>query len=409
MPEPSEVIWTLARAGVVAFSGLAAAVAVTAVELNRLPDDERPTLAAALWPSNPDGIQDNAMREIGLAAARGGTVPDDARKAMRRLARLAPLRPDPYLVEATIAATGGDGDKAERLFKNAAARDPRSVLAHFSLADRYLRTNRLHDGLEEISVLGQLVPSATVSLAGPLATYARQPGTAPALQGFFARSPWMAAPVLGELAKDPAQAGRAISLGQGLPAKAEKGWQQVVIQTLIDAHDYGRAQAAWRKFAGVGPYNGLYNPGFAAASTPPPFNWAPLDGNAALVEPSPGGGLKLVYYGRQDTLITRQLLVLAPGHYVLAMAVGAGPISTAVTTSTDPSGGVAWQVSCADGGAVLGSLPLRAAAPGRATLAFSVPPTCRSEWLSLRGTAGGFGEAVALTISEMSLRPSDAQ
>ena len=204
---------SILRGAVVGLAGLGAAVAVSAIELNRLPDGERPALAARLWSNAPDARRDQAMRDIGLAAARGGTVPDSAVRTMHWLARSEPLRAEPYLVEATVAVTAGDGARAERLFANAAERDPRSVLAHISLADRYLRTGRLTDGLAEISILARLVPGAATNLAGPIAAYARQPGTVPVLRAFFVRSPQLASPVLTELAKDPTATELAIRSG----------------------------------------------------------------------------------------------------------------------------------------------------------------------------------------------------
>lgn len=400
------------RGTLVAFLALAAMMGVAAIELNRLPDGQRPALAAILWPRHPDAVRDQAMRDIGLAAARSGIVPASARQSMQRLAQAEPLRVPPYLVEATVAATAGDGARAERLFATAAARNPRSVLAHFSLADRYLRTNRLTEGLAEISIMARLVPGATSSLAAPIAAYARQPGTSPALTQFFAHSPELAPLVLNELAKDPMQADRAIALGEGLPGSGDRRWQQTLIQTLIDNRQYPRALATWRKLAGVAPFVGLYNPQFVAAKAPPPFNWTPFNGSGALAEPAPGGGLKLIYYGRDEIVVTRQLLVLAPGRYTLAMRLGGGPVKTAprpdADAGADADEGLAWQVTCAEGGAVLGTLPLRAGMAGRAALGFAVPGSCRAQWLTLRGTAGQFGEPVALTVSALTLRPGQA-
>lgn len=401
--EPPSADTPVLRGAVVSLAGLCAAVAVVAIELNRLPDGERPAVAAQLWPNAPDARRDQAMRDIGLAAARLGTVPEDAVRTMHWLARSEPLRAEPFLVEATVAATAGDGVRAEQLFANAAARDPRSVLAHFSLADRYLRTGRLVAGLAEISIMAQLVPSATNSLAGPIAVYARQPTAEHALRQFFARTPSLAPLVLGELAKDPTQADRVIAFGEALPPSGDKGWQLTLVQTLIDKHQYPRALATWRRLAGVASFAGLYNPQFAAISAPPPFNWAPFEGSGALAEPAPGGGLKLVYYGRADVVVTRQLLVLAPGRYTLAMELGSGPVSTADAANPDPSSGLAWQIGCADGGAVLGTLPLRSGAQSRASLTFAVPAGCGAQWLSLRGTAGAFGDPVAVTVSGLTL------
>ena len=405
MAEPAGGRVAPIRILVVAGVAFAAMIGVVAIGLNRLPASQRPALATMLWPTHPDAVRDEAMRDIGLAAAGGADVPAGARRAMLQLAQAEPLRVHPYLVEATVAATAGAGARAERLFATAAKRDPRAPLAHLALADRYLRTNRLTEGLAEISILARLFPGATDSLVGPIAAYARQPGTAPVIKQFFGRSPSLAPLVLAEMAKDPLQADRVIALGEGLAQSDARQWQQQVVQTLVDNRQYARALAAWRKLMGVARFVGIYNPQFAADGAPPPFNWAPFNGSGALAEPAPGGGLKIVYYGREDIVVTRQLLVLDPGRHTLAMQLGDGPMTTAPRPDGAAAEGLSWQVTCADGGAVLDTMPLRRGATGRTALRFVVPATCRAQWLTLRGTAGQFGEPVALTVSALTLRP----
>lgn len=390
------------RRVLVTVAALVVASGVTAVELNRLPFGDRPSVAQALWPSYPDALRDEAMQAIGLAAARGGSVPDQARIDMHRAARLAPVRADPFVVEATIAATAGDGARAERLFTEAAARDPRSILAQYSLADRALRTNRLDDALSHLAILVRLVPNAAAGLAAPLAVYAQQPGAAPALRRFLARSPDMALPLLNQLARDPAQADRAIALADGLPSFIDRSWQANLVNTLVDHGEAAHAQRAWRRLNGIAPYSGLYNPQFRTDAAPPPFSWSPGEGNAALVEPAPGGGLKLLYYGREDALITRQLLVLTPGRYRLAMRVTAGAPTSTASASADPAAGLRWNVHCGNGGLSLGELPIGQRSQPVSML-FDVPATCATQWIELTGKSSGFGAPVALTLSGLSL------
>ena len=397
---PAGQLWP--RRVVVAIVAAAGIAGVGAIELNRLPFSDRPAFALAAWPSNPDTLRDRSMQAIGLAAAQGGTVPDSARRDMHRVARLSPLSADPFAVEATIAATEGDGAKAERLFAETAARDPRSVLAQYSLADRALRTNRLDEALTHLAILVRLVPNAAAGLAGPLALYARQPGAAPTLRHFLARSPGMALPLLNELARDPAQADRAIALARSLPFAVERDWQANLIQTLLGHGEAAHAQAAWRAMNQVEPYSGLYNPQFRTDSAPAPFNWSATEGNAALVEPAPGGGLKLLYYGREDALITRQLLVLAPGRYRLAMRVAAAPGGPPGDANADSASSVRWRVTCGDGGGGLGELPINPSSRQQ-SLRFDVPATCRSQWLELSGKSSGFGAPVTLTVNDLAV------
>ena len=132
-----------------------------------------------------------------------------------------------------------------------------------------------------------------------------------------------------------------------------------------------------------------------------------LEGSGASVDDVSGGGLKLIYYGREDAVIRRQLLVLPAGRYTFGVDVNPAPTGTAGGNSS-PSTGLVWQVACADGGALLGSLPLNGGTARRVSLTFAVPAGCPAQWLSLRGMAGEFGEPIALTVSGLSLAPGQA-
>ena len=99
------------------------------------------------YSGHPDALSNRAMAQIGTAAARGEAMPPTARQGLAAVVRKAPLSPDPFLVEGTIAQMANDPARAERLFLAARLRNPRSQGARYFLADRYFHTGRIQPGL----------------------------------------------------------------------------------------------------------------------------------------------------------------------------------------------------------------------------------------------------------------------
>src|SRR5690606_14285699 len=104
----------------------------------------------------PSVLTDSALLEIAAAASSGQPVPQGTAEKVRHLARRAPLSPDPFLIEAALAATAGRDRAVEPLLLGARERDPRSRGARFLLAERYLRSGRVAAGLVEMHSLIRL-------------------------------------------------------------------------------------------------------------------------------------------------------------------------------------------------------------------------------------------------------------
>lgn len=386
-----------ARALVVLF--LAVLVAVGAIRaMTFVAPSTHPLRALApAFGSHPDALVNRAMVEIGTAAARGGNVPPSARQAIARAARKAPLAPDPFLVEGTIAEMAGDGSRAERLFLAARTRNPRSPAARYFLADRFLKTNRILPGLVETGALARLSERASQPLIPALAAYAKTPGGIAELRRFFKLSPGTRDSTLWLLSEDPRNAPLVLALApEPLRGAAPAGWHGRLIQSLITAGDYAGAESLWSRIAGVANRGLLYNPQFRETSAPPPFNWQLTSGTSGVAEASGSGGLDVIYYGRAEVTLATQLLRLAPGRYRLAMRVE-GP---------SRASGLAWTILCVPANAQLFQLPLGVFGKGVIAGAFAVPAAgCAAQSIELRGRPGDVSETAQLTIFDLKLEP----
>ena len=350
-----------------------------------------------MFPGHVDALVDGAMRQIGTSAARGGSMPQSAHQAILRAARKAPLAPEPFLVEGTIAQIAGDGPRAETLFVAARMRDPRAPAARYFLAERYLRTNRIAAGLNEMAALARLSEKASEPLAPALAAYARTPGAVPQLRQFFRDLPVNRAVTLNILAQDPANAELVLALAPPLPLRQSPppNWPISLVSALVTAGNYAAAEDVWRRINGIRNRGLLYDPQFRDRSAAPPFNWQLTSGSAGVAEASGGGGLSIIYYGRVDIALANQLLRLPPGAYRLSMRV---------ETPTSASG-LAWTIACGTGGKQqLLALPLTIARKGVLGATFTVPTAdCAAQWIELHGRAGESAETAQLTISDLKL------
>lgn len=365
---------------------LALQVVRTAAVADRM---ARPGLAAALWPSHPIVLTDRALLAIAKAAASGRGVPDDAQADLQRVARVAPLSPDPFLVWAAIAANEGRAAQSERLLLTARGRDPRSRGTRYLLAERYLATGRVAAGLMEMHALVGLQAAGAEALRSALVAYAGSPGAIPQLRAFFRRYPGTEAGILNVLATDPANAELVLALASTVRAP-QPDWRVSLLNALVTGKQYARAYAMWTRVTGERPDRGLYNPVFASSPAPPPFNWHFPQSADGVAEPDGKGGLSLLYYGRAKVVLALQLLVLPPGGYRLAMRV----------EGNGDGGLLRWTLRCADADKYVAQIPVRS---GAIAGAFVVPEGCAAQWLELEGIPAESPRTVELTVRELRL------
>lgn len=332
-------------------------------------------LANRLAPLSPNTLISAGMAEVGRAAATGRDPANETLARFRNAAAIAPLRPEPFLVEGALSERKGDLRKAHALLSEARWRNPRSTAALYLLADVALRENRIVDGLSEMAILAKLVPGATVQLIPSLAEFARTPGARDELAKVLKSNPNLREPLLDTLAADPANANLVLALaGNDLRTSNDESriWQSRLLQGFIDKREYDRAYNLWRIFAGMPESAGylLFNGDFKDMSAPPPFNWTYNSGSAGFAEID-HGRLRVIYYGREDFTLASQMLLLSPGTYRFG----------AHTSGPAADGALTWSITCGPPSETLMEIPI-----GRGGMTqFTVPPNCRAQTLALTG------------------------
>lgn len=355
-----------------------------------------PAKAAAVWSGHPAVIFAAGLDEVGRMAAAGKPVNNATVDRLLAASIKAPLAPEPFLVRGVQAQVAGDQALAERAFLEARRRDPRSVAAHYFLADIYVRTGQTRRGLGEITALARLVPQSLQGVAPHLAAFARSPGGAAEAKAMLRNHPELEPLLLDALASDAANDRLIMYLWNGGEGESARGWQERLLNSLVAAGRYGEARTAWLRFSPRSPQAGeLVDPGFVAHALPP-FGWTLSSGPAGLAEPEGGGRLHILYYGRDDIILASQMLMLKPGSYRLSMRVGG--VSPAAKS-------LAWAIRCLPSSNELAVIGLANAGKGGAlTATFAVPPSgCAAQRFELRGTAPELPEQADVTIAELRL------
>lgn len=366
--------------------------------------DTQPARAAAVWPGHPLVQLKIGFDEIGVASAKGQAATPAQVDRLQRAALLAPLMPEPYMVRGIAAGLAGDQGFAGRAFAAAIRRDPRSVPAHYFMAEHQLRAGDSGAGLAEIAALSRLVPlNQGKPIWVMLAAYAQTPGAAPGVKAMLRNYPDLETGLLGTLASDPANANLVLYLSNGDvgdPA-AIASWRSSLIGALVTAGQYDRAYRVWRRLAKVDAQQSLlFNPTFAALAAPPPFNWTLVSGATGLAEPQ-NDGLHLLYYGRDNMTLASQLLRLAPGRYTLSFR-----ISVAEGAATP----LAWTLTCLPGQQSILTINLGHAAKAKgAASRFVVPAGCPAQQLELKGVAPEFPETVDVALTGLAVTREEGQ
>ena len=115
-----------------------------------------------------------------------------------------------------------------------------------------------------------------------------------------------------------------------------------------------------------------------------------------MAEPAPGGGLHVLFYGREEAVLASQLLLLKPGRYRLRYDVRGAPPGEAP---------LSWAVNCLPANSRLAEAPLVSGSE----LAFAVPAGCRAQELQLRGAIADVPANLDLTIGQLELVREDAR
>jgi hypothetical protein len=360
--------------------------------------DGSPDWAARIWPGHPIAETSLAMTEIGRAARQRKPVSPTVFKMVDDAAVKAPLAPEPFLVRGVQAQLAGKTPLAIEAFTAASLRDPRSLPAHYFLADTLFRSGDTRRGLDEVAILARLAPGGLTSVAPYVAAYAKDPRTWPQLRQLFRSKPELEEAGLTALATDPANVDTIMALADQQHRGPTATWVPVLVSSLVAAQEYAKARDVWAttshaQFGGL-----IYDSNFTHSDAPPPFNWVLMSSTVGLAERLPAGGLHVIFYGHDDGLLARQLLVLAPGQYRVSMSVNG---------NSGDSHALNWSVRCDGSQAPLAAMPLDVAATR--PWSFAVPQGCPAQWLELSGVSSDVShqsEAIIRSISVVAEPPN---
>ncbi len=355
----------------------------------------QPAKAAAIWPGHPEVILTTGLQEVGRQAAAGHSVDRALIGELLSAATKSPLAPEPYLVRGVQAQLAGNQPLATRAFLEARRLDPRSVAARYFLADHFLRAGQSQQGLAEISALVRLVPQSLDSIAPYLAAYARAPGGAPEVKAMLRNHPQLEPLLFNRLAADASNEPLLLFLWSGRSGDKDRAWQARLLNALIDAGRYAQAQKAWARFSPNSQRQpALIDPKFDPRELPP-FGWTFAAGPAGVAEPEEAGRLHVIYYGRDNVVLAKQLLMAKPGAYRLSMRVS--------NVSSVPAA-LSWTVRCLPSSSEIANVGVAGANNGELAARFNVPSDgCVAQQLELTGTAPELADQVDLTFSHLRL------
>lgn len=358
--------------------------------------ERSPDAAARIWPTHPAAEISLGMTEIGRAARLRKPLPPTLFAMINDAALKAPLAPEPFLVRGVQAQLAGNAPLAVGAFAAAARRDPRSLPAHYFLADTLFRSGHTSPALKEIGVLARLAPGGVASLAPYLAAYAKDPRTWPQLREIFGSTPELEDAALTVIAADPANVGTVMALADEQHRGKNAIWLPTLVNSLVAAGQYAKAHEVWESISNARTAPGalLYDPRFVEPNAPPPFNWVLTSSPVGLAERRPGGGLHVIFYGREDGPLARQLLVLSPGRYRISISLGG---------NAGDAQGLTWSVRCDKSDTALAALPLGITASRQ--LSFAVPAGCAAQWMELSGISSDVSHQSDVTIKSVNLVP----
>jgi hypothetical protein len=390
----------VAARGVIA--GLVAVMLAVVVVRNAAVDalyEARPDAAARVWPRHPAIEASRTMIGIARAAAARRAVDPNVFLDMVDAARKAPLMPEPFLVRGVQAQVAGKPDVAEQAFRAAEQRDPRSLPAHYFLAEQYFRSGNASRGLAEVAMLVNLAPNGVGSAAPFVASYARDRTHWPSLRSIFRRNPAVEDATLIALAADPANTEIVRALASPDRTTAASPWLPVLLGSLTTAGQYGRAKAVWSWAARVGSDASalLFDADFSRPKLPPPFNWALTSSTVGLAERQPGSRLHVMFYGQEDGVLARQLLVLPAGAYRMSLRLVGDPAQVRA---------ISWSLKCANAQEAAAAVRLDVAAARG--WAFNVPANCPAQWLELSGRSSDLSQESDFAITGLRLEPARA-
>lgn len=314
---------------------------------------------------------------------------DRVRDALRE----APLSARGFAILGGLAISTGEADNADTYMAQAVKLSLRERRAAGWLLGRRFESGNYLEALRYADLLARTTPARMSAFAPFLGRLAETPASAQAFADVIKDNPpWRQAffqSLKGNIgdARTPLSLLLMLKNTESPPTREElKSYTAL----LIDHGMFDLAQNAWLQFLPdeqLSTAGFIFNGGFDFPLSESPFDWAPGRSKGLLVdrisraEKSGDPALQIEFGGgRIDTVLVRQLTLLAPGAYVFA-GIARNEIKA--------RRGVKWRMVCAGAnGAELASLviPTRPHAQDWAAfeLGVTVPfDNCRAQWLQL--------------------------
>lgn len=272
-----------------------------------------------------------------------------AAEAAARLLQRDPLAPGALSLYGAVAARRGETERAERMFRVAAAHLSVDLVAHGALYDRALGSRDGAAALAELDILLRARPMLAPQIAGSVGSLlALGPSVEQGLADLLARAPPWRLALLDQLATSIEDAGALARLhgllrARGAPPSVVE--TRALLERLLRERAVDQAYLAWLDWLPqdrLGALGLLYNGRFDIPLTDLPFDWqiTPVRGAAAKVAQADGEAvLKVEFF---DTRVAfrhvRHLLTLPAGHYAFTGLAAADNLET--------DRGLRWRIAC---------------------------------------------------------------
>lgn len=354
--------------------------------IGRAPPDHPLAAFHMVAVGHPRPATERVMLAAAKAAEASRPLDESAMVTVRSIARHQPLSPVPFLIEGARAELAGQLDLAVRRYEAARRRDPRSGPTRLVLAQAYARQGDAVGSILELEAATRLQPGSRLTVVPAIAEMAKHPHGEAIISKLLEERPQIRSLVLQSLASDISNIALLLRLAQSAGSDPEEqNWKNIAVNALVADGQIARARRLWAAWNNHDPRVPLTDPTFAGGAVEP-FGWAILSDPAGVATRAEGGGLEVVFFGRDQATFARQLVTLVPGRYALSTSYEGGP----------PGDQVFWNLRCRQGQALtqvqLSQLGL-----------FEVPPGCDAQWLELVAIPPAEPQTVELTVRAVKL------
>ena len=345
-----------------------------------------------------------------LSLAQDALNDQDLRRANRYAVKALTISPSlgvAYRILGQAAERSGDHEGADRLYAQAYSLTHRDAALASILFEKAAAAGRYDEALQQAEVIIRRAPPQTGVVIAKLAGLASNPRSGPAMGRRLAENPHWRPAFFRELGRRGDYA-TALTLYEALqPTRSPATDEELspILNRMVWSGQADAARAAWIKTLPARRRPGaseIYNPNFQAPAGRQMFDWRLPDDRGGLARLPAAGekpGLHVQVEGLGEAHLAHQLLVLAPGRYVL----------TSRARLVDGAGvDLQWRLGC---GAILGEpLTLSLSSPGavEGRIELDLPRPCNAD-LNLHALERDRGDPVLAVVETVRLqRPGSA-